>query len=266
MISGGQTSPRALKLIAVTEVVTSLAGIQIAIWVLAPRFEAAGMLPLVYALAAVAALYLFFLSPAVVHGDLPGVRGLGGWRTAFIRTDNLRQSAVIYGTAAAAAVAFLFAGILLIEPARLAEISWRSIPLKFGLYLISTTLQGLFWLGFVLVRLRGLFSRDGRAGESLPPPPQRWAICLLCASLFSLCHAPNPALMALTFVMGGIICRLYLSTPNILAAIVCQTVIGTALHRIIGLHMMVGPFYSQTEAHPLRTLLPFTKKLIGDMW
>jgi hypothetical protein len=259
-------SPRALKILGALEVAASTALALVAVWILAPRLHLAGMVTLVYLAGAFTALYGLYISPVIIHGDPAGVRGLGTWRTCFVRTDNLRAASLVYGGFTAGTLIAIVAWIAIFDPARAGQIYWKSVPVKFALYLVSATVQDLFWLSFILVRLKGVFSKDGRASEGMPQPLAQVAICALCAGQFVLYHAPNLPLMGASLVAGLIISRLYLSIPNLLAAALSHAVIGTALHRIVGLCMRSGPFYEDQTVYPLRTLFPFTKNIIRDMW
>ncbi len=265
-MSGRGLPPRSLKILGASEVVASTALALAAVWIVAPRLHVAGMVPLVYLVGAFAALYCLYISPVLIHRDPAGVRGVGSWRTCFVRTDNLREAGLVYGGFTAAVLVLIAAWIAIIDPARAGQIFWKSVPVKFSLYLVSATVQDLFWLSFILVRLKGVFSKDGRASESMPQLPAQVAICVLCAGQFVLYHAPNLPLMGASLVAGLIISRLYLAIPNLLAAALSHALIGTALHRIVGLCMRSGPFYQDQTVYPLRTLFPLTKKIIGDMW
>ena len=44
----------------------------------------------------------------------------------------------------------------------------------------------------------------------------------------------------------------------------CHAIIGTALHRVLEMHMRIGPFYWESDKYVYRTLFPALRELIGN--
>lgn len=237
-------------------------------WYIAPmmRDDAWLRIPLL-AVLLVCGFYIAVVSPLLIHRDPASVRGLGSWRTGFVRTDNLREAFRAFGLLAIALTAILVVAALVRRPDLLQTLNWKALVTKFALYIAAALAQALIFFGFVFTRIRGIV--DGAGGpdhDRHAVVSRRATVAMLTAALFSICHNPNLPLMALTFVAGALWAWLYYTRPNVLALAVSHAIVGTVLHRVVELHMRIGPFYSNPDYHPVRDVFPFVKPLIGNQF
>jgi len=261
-------SPQHRKITGFLEVAAAIGLFQFTMWKVSPLLEnvtASVSIPLLVIWAAGLA-YAFYISPVLIHRDPASVRGVGSWKRAFVRTDNLPSALWVFGGLALVQIALLVAGIALFSSARFHLVSWEILPLRLFLYLGSAAVQSLFWLSFVLVRLRALAMPDGLASVQLPTPPAQGVVCLCGALLFAVCHLPNPILMLWGFSACLFMSYFYLRVPNYVAAALCHALVGTSLSVIAGIRMRIGPFYSELDFYPIRNIILLLEKIIGGRW
>lgn len=207
--------------------------------------------------------YVLYVSPVRLHHDSLAVRGLGTWRTLFIRTDNLPVAARRFGWLALAGTTLILLLAEMWNPGWFARADWKAWGLRATLYLVSASFQELVFVGFCLVRLRRLL--EPRLSADIDRR-QQFLIAMTAAVLFGVLHMPSPALTALTTVFGFAVAWICLRTPNVFAVAGCQALLGLLLHRVLELPPRIGAFYYHQDLHPLRSIVPLVKQIIGNLY
>ncbi len=96
---------------------------------------------------------------------------------------------------------------------------------------------------WALFQQYGLVAVFGRRLRRLTSSP--WRADLLCATIFSILHLPNPLLTATTFGAGYIASALFRRSPNLFALALAHSLLSTALYfslpSSLTLLMRVGP-------------------------
>jgi ABC-type Na+ efflux pump permease subunit len=238
------------------EIVASCALYFGALWWVGPSIQhrpASGASLGFVALVALGAVHVLWLSPIVIHGDPPELRGWGvpaSWAGSRERVVALCRPYIVL-TAVGAAV--LLGVALARDPAIFHRVVWRSVAVKFLLYVPFAFVQAMFVFGFLMTRLRDVFEGRGQ-------------VALATAVVFSALHAPNAPLMAAVFVAGLAWAWSFHARPSIALLAVSHAILGTILHRFVELHMRIGPFYGHPEAHFTRALVPGVEALIGNLY
>ncbi|MDX1642463.1 MAG: CPBP family glutamic-type intramembrane protease, partial [Balneolaceae bacterium] len=132
-----------------------------------------------------------------------------------------------------------------------------------GGYLFFGTVQSIVFFGFILTRLRIIVTQYLGSDVQFQ---HKLFVVVLTATLFSLFHIPNVALMACTFFAGICWAWIFYKRPNILLMGISHAILGTILHQVVQLHMRIGPFYENSDLYVLREVIPGLKKLIGDLF
>jgi hypothetical protein len=210
--------------------------------------------------------YVAYVSPVWLHRDSLAERGLGNWRTLFIRTDNLPSAAWRFGVLAVAGSVAILLLAAVWNPGWLARANWKAWAMRLFFYSLSTSVQAVAFLGWGLVRLKRILVRvspgapadDARRGELL--------VAAAAAVIFGGLHAPEAAAMALTAAFGFAVAWISLRTPNVFAAAGCQTVLGLLVHRVLELSLQLGAFHYHPDIHPVRRIVPFADRLIGNLY
>ena len=249
----------------VAELVLTMATFLVGVWWIGPVVlqSEAWFKGFILAMLALAALYLAYASPALIHRDPLPERGLGSWKTGFIRTDNLAAALRAFGGITLGGVVLLSGIAIIRRPDVFLTLNWHAFGVKMALYFFSALGQGLYFT-FLLTRLRHVIPvGSGIAGSSRT---HRLAVSAVMAVFFSLCHAPNPPLMLLALVGGACWFWAYYMHPNLFALALSHAVLGTMLHRIVQLHTRIGPFYGNRSRHIWCDLLPFVERWIGNLF
>lgn len=254
------------RVVSLLEIAALLGGSLLMVWFWAPRLgEAPESIPGYTLVVLLALVYVAGVSPILIHHDPPGRRGLGPRRTLFVRTDNLRAALghylllVIPGT-------LVLLGLALADDAAAAQrFVGRAFWLKLALYLFNALGQQLIFMGFFFVRLRELFGADLDA-PGTPTLKTRVLVCGGTALLFTAYHVPNVPMMGFAAVFGFWLAWIFYARPNLLLAVLCHAWLGTLLNRVVLLPMRVGPFYWQPDRYVYRTLFPFVRSWIGDLF
>jgi hypothetical protein len=259
-------SPRERALSAI-ELGILIAGSLAALWLGPWLVDGPGFVPAARILFCLVFAYVAYLSPVWLHRDSLAERGLGPWRRGFVRTDNLGLAAARFGSlAAAGSLAILVAGAVW-NPGWLARVNWMAWAVRLFFYSLSAMAQAVVFLGFGLVRLRTLLAPSPPPGSSAAPSRrQALLVAGVAALVFSGLHAPDPAAVLATAMFGFFGAWISVRTPNLFAAAACQTVLGLLVHRVLELHLQIGAFYYHPELHPVRRLVPFAERLIGNLY
>ena len=260
-----QDSIMKTRIKAALEIVTVFSGIFLFTWTLfspdslylVVRYRGA-----IISLFAFTLLYLTYISPCLIFKDTLADRGLGTWNELFIRTDNLKTALLGYGTITLIGAVVIVGGTFLFRPDYIAHINWTAFILKLALYVSSALAQQLLLVGWLLVRLRTILQDDAlnQTGN------KRLQISTIAAIIAFLLHAPNLPIMCISLVIGFAFVWVSYATPNLFLAVSCHAILGTLLHRVAGIQVKIGPHYMQKDFHFSRTLFPFLKTIIGDLF
>jgi hypothetical protein len=91
--ASGRRSPSFDRTLSAVELVT-VVGLQFAVvWLGLWLLTLPGFIPVARIVFSAEIIYLVYVSPVRLHRDPPLDRGLGTWRTLFVRTDNLGAAA-----------------------------------------------------------------------------------------------------------------------------------------------------------------------------
>lgn len=232
------------------------------LWLLGPRIASHPEAHFVFwGMIALGALHVLWLSPRVLHRDPPAWRGWGGADGDDGRRPGAFRTAWrAYAAWTALAAIFLIAYAGWRDPARLARLDWTAMGIKFGGYVVFGMVQAMIFFGFIQCRIRAMLPMPtgARAGWR-----HRLWVALLTSLIFAIYHLPNPALMLFALLAGFCWSWIFYQRPNILLVGLSHALLGTLLHRVVQLHMRIGPFYHQTELYILRNVVPGVKDLIG---
>lgn len=245
-----------------------LAGLQFAVvWLGLWLLTLPGFMPVARMVFSAEIVYLIYLSPVWLHRDPLPDRGLGTWRTCFVRTDNLGEAVRNFGWLALAGTVAILILAAIWKPGWTARIDWHAWALRSRFYFISVVIQTLIFVGFGLPRLKSLLMPGPGPGQSAAAgaPSRRLLVSLVVAILFGGLHAPSLPLMALAAPFGFALAWLSLQTPNVLAAACCQFVLGLQVNLILGLSMRVGAFHAHPDVRFLSAIFSSLDRAIGSL-
>jgi uncharacterized membrane protein YjdF len=260
------------RTLSAVELGTLFAGVMLAVWLGPWLVPLPGFIPAVGLVLVATLVYVSWFSPARLHGDSMAERGLGTWRTLFVRTDNLRPAARRFGMFALGGTTVILLLAEMRNPGWFGRANWTSWGVRLGFYALSAFVQAFVFVGFGLVRLKSLLASShstGFAGRVAGQPGdlrQRLIISSVAAAIFAALHAPNPPAMALTAVFGFAVAWIGVRTPNVIAAAGCQALLGLLVHRVLGLSLRIGAFYSHPDTYIIRDLIPLAHRLIGNLY
>lgn len=252
-------SAAANRLLSTIELVVLLTGVQVACWWVMPRIASTPFAALAYLLLGASFAYVIYLSPVRLHRNSLAERGLGTWRTLFVRTDNLAVAARHFGAAALAGTVLILLTAALWNPEVFARFNWKAFVTRFLFYSLSSVIQSLVFVGFLMPRFRDVCA----CGDETR---RRWQVAVLAALVFSVTHAPNLPIMALAVPFAFTLSWISWRTPNVFAAAGFHAVLGVLVHRVLELSMRTGPFYSNPDTYLFRTLFPFARDWIGGQY
>ena len=194
-MSSGRVAESPDRWLPAAEVGAIAGSILLLIWVVQPLGEDRTDLGVRLAIVALMLLSNFW------HGDSRRDMGL--------RLDNLPASArqALPATAIAAGMVTVIG--LVLAPA---HADYRRLLVNFGYYLPWGFAQQYALQAVVFLRLRDV-------GLDRRGPP-------VAAALFSLIHAPNPGLMAMTFAGGWMWCSIFRRQPNLLVLAVSHALLA----------------------------------------
>lgn len=209
-------------------------------------------------------VYLLILSP-LIHGHSREARGLGSLKTFFIKTDSLSSDIKPF-TFFWIFCLFVFTTAFFIKSYFIdITIDWPGFLLKYGLYIVSASLQDAVVFSFLFLRIQAL--------TNYYLPDQNTSSTMLIASfvlatVFGLAHLPNWQLALFTTPFAFGLALLFSRSPNLFLVAMSHAFFGAALHRIFQLHMKCGHFYGNysTDAAFVRKVIPGLEALINNRW
>jgi len=231
------------------------------LWIIGPRIAAGEPAQGFYWVSVIAGgAVMFWLSPMVLHGDPPGLRGWGLGRDG-ADPGALRNAWAAYLIPTLLAAAALVVGTAVRNPDFLSHIHWTALWTKLCFYVVFAQIQAMVFFGYVQTRVR-TFLEGADAGPGL----KRGAVVLGTACIFAAAHWPNLPLVALAFPAGLVWAWLFYVRPSVVLVGLSQAVLGTIVHSVAHLSMRIGPFYEHPEAHLLTTVIPGLKALAGSIY
>jgi membrane protease YdiL (CAAX protease family) len=195
-----------------------------------------------YILGGFALLYILFISQ-LLHKDTNAERGFGSWQTLFIRTDNLKKSAVdVLAKLTPTMILSIFIIALALgtvwHPEGGGFSEWmvaqgwlkeESLLIdfigQFIYYIGWGLLQQILFLSFIHVRLRKIFPGTEKNNRIM--------IALLTGAIFGSYHLLNVPLTIFTFISGGFWAWYYYENPNILTVAISHGLGGTLLYMFV---------------------------------
>jgi hypothetical protein len=224
------------------------------LWIVAPRLADAepAWQAISFALLAFVALWVFWLSPRLNRSIPHSLRGVGPWRTFFLRKEGLGRSARNYALITMLGWLMLLGIRLARPPAALPMITWDLVALRFASYVLSGLLQSLVFFEFFQPRFRAILGER----ETI------WGTALV----FALFHFPNVPVMGLGLVACYFWAREYLHRPNLILVMLSHAVLGSSLVLVAGIIPKAGPFYLNPQKYLLRALFPWWRDLVNGLW
>lgn len=212
-------------------------------------------------------IYVLALSPAI-HRDTLAQRGLGNWKSCFIRVDNLPKATVQFGILTIIGSSVLVMKVLWLDSQSLFSINWLAFRDRFLFYLPFALIQDFFFYGFIFQRVVTIIPRPApqemSSGVSGPPERNmvryRWATAIVMAIIFSVCHVPNSTMMLICFVAGFFWTFIFSLTPNITMVVLSHAFLGSILSRVNCLYTRVGPFYANNDRYVFMTIFNDVKE------
>jgi hypothetical protein len=265
--TSARRSPSFERTLSAVELVT-VVGLQFAVvWLGMWLLTLPGFMPAARIVFSTEIIYLVYLSPVWLHRDPLPDRGLGTWRTFFVRTDNLGAAARSFGWLALAGTAAILTLAAMWKPGWTARIDWQAWALRSRFYFVSVVIQTLILVGFGLPRLKSLLMPTPGPGQPAAAgvPSRRLLVSLVAAILFGSLHAPYLPLVALAAAFGFALAWLSLRTPNVLAVVCCQFVLGLQVNLILGLSMRVGAFHNHPDVRFLGAVFSWLDRAISSL-
>jgi hypothetical protein len=245
------------KFCAGLEVTAALFFYFFTMWVVAPHAGEPWANGAFTAIIAIGAVYVFAVSP-FIHKDTRAARGLGVWRSFFIRRDNLRRASIQFGLMTLAGIAiFIMLGVWL-NAGFFSRINWTAVRVRFLSYLPYALLQDLFFYGFIFQRMLTILPRPALPGTTGDPQDlvrHRLTIAVLMGIIFSACHLPNSAMMLISLLGGILWTSIFYMTPNMLALVLCHALLGTTVSKVVCFYTRVGPFYMNNDRYVFVTVI-----------
>lgn len=247
------------RLLSAVELVVILAGGLAACWWVMPQIANPQIASFAYLLLAASFAYVVYFSPVRLHRNSLAERGLGTWRTLFVRTDNLDVAARRFGVAALVGTVLILIAAAVWNPEVFTRFNWKAFASRCVVYSMSALIQSLVFVGFLLPRFRDVCTHGDETRR-------RWKVAALAALVFSVAHAPNLPIIALGIPFAFIVSWISWRTPNVFAAAGFHAVLGVLVHRVLELSMRTGPFYSNPDTYMWRTLFPFVREVIDGQY
>jgi hypothetical protein len=260
------------RLFAAVEINVALVMYFTTLWFVAPHAGEPWANAAFVAVMVFSGVYVLAVSPRI-HRDTRGARGLGGWRSGFIRRDNLRGAIFHYGMATLVSAALMVLVVLWSDAAALSKVNRMAVWAKFVGYLPFTLVQDMFFYGFIFQRLLTLWPRPVQS-EALPGSfgaavrdgaRHRLIIAGVMGVVFSACHVPNPPMMLLCFAAGVIWTSIFYATPNMLMLVVCHALLGTMISRVAFVYTRIGPFYANNDRYVFITVFGGIRELFAGL-
>ena len=250
------------RLISAMELLLITVGYFTVVWLIAPKLETNGLIPFTKVLLIAFFLYVSFFSPTCIHKDSLIDRGMGDWRTLFVRTDNIVSAYKYYLVLTLVGAGAIVSTAWLHNPQLASTFSWQAWWLKLCLNFFNALGQDLLFLSFIMPRIKEIcpFKPVSKAFGGLCLRQNAIIVSLGCTILFTLFHLPNWPLMIVVFISGFAIAIIFFYRPNLFLAVLTHAILGTLLHRVIEMHMRIGPFYWESDKYVYRTLFPAPPK------
>ncbi len=261
------TSNPARRGLALAELSVLLIGFLVGSWWVMPLINSPMRAFLAILVMIISFVYVFHISPVHLHGDSPEERGLGRWRSLFIRTDNLRSSMRGYGVLTLAGAVVILLMAVFWNPGVFAKFEWKSFGSRFISYSCSAFFQELLVVGFVLVRLKQIMAREKFItceAENNFPRNQVLVSCV-AAMIFSAIHFPNFPIMMLVFAIGFPMSMISYRTPNVFVAWGCHFILGLMAFCLLELPLRGGIFHDHPKLYFFRTLVHYSRIWIGGL-
>ena len=247
-------NPELVRRSCAMELALAIILIPATLWFVAPRAADGNPLwtAILLILVGLAALWILWLSPRVIHRVPHAFRGVGPWNTFFLHTEELGRSARNFGAITLLGLVVLVGIRLAGLPGTLPVLTWKVVVLRLGSYILCALVQALLFFEFLQSRIRAVF------GDRVAV----WGTALV----FCLSHSPNVPLLGLGLAAGCFWAREYLYRPNLVLLVLSHAILGSAMVLFAGIIPRVGPFYLHPERYLLRTLLPWWQHLVGNAW
>jgi hypothetical protein len=258
------------RFFAAVEIVVALGLYFLTLWYVAPHAGEPWANGAFVAVLLFAVVYVLAVSPAI-HRDTRTARGLSGWRSGFVRHDNLPGAAVLFGIVTLVSAVLIVLIALWLDAAALSKVNRLAVRAKFLGYLPFTLVQDMFFYGFVFQRLLTVCPRPAQS-QGLPGPTgvaarevtrHRLLIAGVMGVVFSACHIPNPQMMLICLAAGVIWTSAFYVTPNMLLLVVCHSLLGTMISQVAFLYTRIGPFYANNDRYVFVTVFGGIKELLA---
>lgn len=236
----------------------------VVLWILGPLIATTHEAGFAFWLLIIAAgAYILWISPVVLHRDPPEWRGWGAYAQDGSRPGSFQNAWFAYAVFTAGAAVLLIAYAAWLDPARMADINWKAVGIRFIEYVGSGIAQAVIFQGFIASRVRAMVPLgDGERSVHL----HRLWVALATTMIFAFYHLPNLRLIAFVLPAGFCWAWIFYRRPNLLLLGLSHAVLGTILNRVVLLYMRIGPFYDHPDLYLWRTVIPGLKNMIGNLY
>lgn len=241
-------------------------------WVATPLLLAGGPRFLPLGLTFLTVVYVAYISPVLIHRETLAGRGLGPAVDLFLRKDNLAEAGLLFGAVALTGSILLLLGGAVMGLGPWFDFNMQTFSLRLLLYFPSAFFQDGLFFSFFLRRWQAVWGAvdtgpapDRRQGMVAKPPAidPLWLAIVVNALVFSLYHLPNRPVMGLALILGIVWGRIFIRTPNLLAAALSHAVLGTVLHLCLKVSTKIGSAYALDHKGFYTFLCPFAESLIA---
>lgn len=248
----------------ILEISIFIAGAFLLIWIAGPSIgTSAGLQVFFWTWSLLGAIMLLWVSPVFLHQNEPADWGMDFFGKQDENPGAFRNAWPAYAAMTLFGIIVLILYTIFFKPEALETINFDAFIIKLAGYFFYGTIQAVIFFGFVLTRFREIVATVIGPEQILL---RRVLVVFLTSLIFSVFHTPNTPLMICTFFTGLIWAWIFYKKPNILLMGLSHAVLGTILHRVVQMHMRVGPFYDNPDIYIIREVIPGLRQLIGDLF
>lgn len=248
----------------ILEIGLFIAGSYLIIWVFGPYIGSEPALEVLFLLLSIlGTILVLWISPVFLHHIKPADWGIDFFGSQDNNPGALKNAWPPYAAFTLFGATVLILYTVFFKPEAMETINFKAIAVKLAGYFLYGAIQAAIFFGFFLTRIRAIVAMFTRPDQALL---HRILVVFLTSVIFSAFHTPNFPLMACTFFTGLFWAWIFYQRPNLLLLGLSHAILGTILHRVVQMHMRVGPFYDNPDLYILREIVPGLRQLIGNLF